>query len=70
MGGLKQTKMKLSKVQQVNNGTVDRSGENFNEPVITVTLPCGFNVDFLKMGLTDQEYIRRTNLIKKAENEG
>jgi len=47
---------------------VDRSGEHLEDPIIAVTLPCGFHVDFWLTGLTDEEYIKRTKLIKKEEN--
>lgn len=49
--------------------TVDRSGQQDKEPVITVILSCGFSVSFWLIGLSDREYIRRAKEIKKLEDE-
>jgi hypothetical protein len=47
--------------------TVHRSGENWDDPIIVVTLADGYEVKFWLTGLTDQEYIRRAQLIKSLE---
>ena len=49
-------------------GYVDRTYEFAEEDAtIFVELPCGFKVDFWLTGLSNEEYIRRTELIKKEE---
>lgn len=35
---------------------------------VTVILDNGFSVDFWLLGLTEEEYLKRTNEIYKAEN--
>lgn len=57
-------------VVQVNDaGMVDRLNEGtHDDATITVTLDCGFTVDFFEMGLTDEEYIERTKSIKELES--
>jgi hypothetical protein len=50
-----------------NKPLVDRSGQQNREPVIKVTLPCGFMVEFWLIGLTDKEYIQRAKTIKELE---
>lgn len=44
---------------------VDRTFENSPEdPEIVVTLPCGHKERFFETGLTDEEYIKRTERLK------
>lgn len=44
--------------------TVDHLFESMEDPLIIVTLPCDFQVKFFVAGLSDEEYIRRAELIK------
>jgi len=48
-------------------GFIDRIHEDGEEPIIYVQLPCGFKVEFWLTELTDKEYIKRAELIKKGE---
>lgn len=50
-------------------GYIDRTFEMDTEPEIYVQLPCGFKVTFWMRGLTNEEYIKRAELIKKNEME-
>ena len=50
-------------------GTVDRSNAGGDYGKINVTLPCGHTESFWVMGLTNQEYVRRTQELKKIFEE-
>lgn len=48
--------------------TVDRTNEgSHDDTTITVTLDCGFSIQFFEMNLSDEDYIHRTKQIKILE---
>lgn len=48
-------------------GFIDRTYEKGDDGEINVMLPCGYKVDFWLQGLSDEEYIKRAQLIKQEE---
>ena len=56
-------------MKTIQKGVVNRTYENdLEEPVISVILENGFKVNFFIIGLTDNDYIERANIIWDNEN--
>lgn len=47
----------------LSNLTIDEEG-----PEVRVTLPCGYRARFWLMGLSEEEYIRRTQCMKEIDH--